>query len=67
MSLIDSPLKDILVCPACHGELREDEAASKLRCTKCSLAFPVQDGIPIMLIEEAEKPEGWSAPEDVKE
>jgi uncharacterized protein YbaR (Trm112 family) len=61
MSLIDPALK-ILVCPACHGELCEDETASKLRCTQCGLAFPVQDGIPIMLIEEAEKPEGWTEP-----
>jgi len=63
MSLIDPALK-ILVCPACHGELNEDEAASKLRCTRCGLAYPVLDGIPIMLIEEAEKPEGWSAPRE---
>lgn len=55
MSLISPALK-ILICPFCHGELKEDEAASKLRCTKCGLGYPVQNGIPIMLVDQAEKP-----------
>lgn len=57
MALIDAQLKEILVCPSCHGELDEDEAQQKLRCRGCGLAYPVQEGIPIMLIEEAEKPD----------
>ncbi len=56
MPLIDVQLKEILICPSCHGELAEDEAQSKLRCQQCGLAYPVRDGIPVMLIEEAEKP-----------
>lgn len=55
MPLLDSLLQEILVCPSCHGALEEDEAASRLRCTKCSLAYPVRDGIPVMLVEEADK------------
>jgi len=55
MPLIDAELKKILVCPSCHSELEEDEAASRLRCTGCGLAYPVRDGIPVMLIEEAEQ------------
>ena len=57
MPLIDPQLKEILICPACHGELVEDEAQSKLRCQNCSLAYPVRDGIPVMLVEEASKEE----------
>jgi uncharacterized protein YbaR (Trm112 family) len=46
-------LLDILVCPKCKGDLeyRPDEAV--LICNTCRLACPVEDGIPIMLIDEA--------------
>jgi len=53
MGLIPDELADILVCPACHGDLREDEAAQLLICTACGLRYPVRDGIPVMLVEEA--------------
>jgi uncharacterized protein YbaR (Trm112 family) len=53
MGLIPDELAEILVCPACHGELLADEAAGVLVCTKCGLRYPVRDGIPVMLIEEA--------------
>lgn len=54
MALIDPQLKELLVCPcAHHADLIEDEAASQLRCERCALAFPVHEGIPIMLLEEA--------------
>ncbi len=46
-------LLDLLVCPRCKGPLRYDEAASRLTCAVCSLAYPVRDGIPIMLVDEA--------------
>jgi uncharacterized protein len=59
MPLIDPQLKEILICPNCHSELEENEPQSKLHCTGCGLAFPVRDGIPVMLIDEAEKPEGF--------
>jgi uncharacterized protein len=54
-----SLLREILVCPACHAPLRDDEAASELVCTgeACGLAYPVRDGIPIMLIDEARQPD----------
>lgn len=71
MPLIDAQLKDILVCPCPHhAGLEEDEAASQLRCTHCRLAFPVQDGIPVMLLEEAivtaeYNPQKCGAPEAV--
>lgn len=49
--MIPKELMDILVCPSCRGELKEQE--SELLCTECGLRYPVRDGIPIMLIEEA--------------
>jgi len=48
-------LLDILVCPVCHGELLADEGAQQLCCLPCGLAFPVRDGIPVMLLNEAGK------------
>ncbi len=50
--MIDKELLDILACPACKGdiELKDD----KIICNKCKKAYPVKDGIPVMLIEEAE-------------
>lgn len=53
MGLIPDELADILVCPACHGDLRQDEPAQLLICTECGLRYPVRDGIPVMLIDEA--------------
>jgi uncharacterized protein YbaR (Trm112 family) len=44
-----------LVCPACRAPVRVDEAASELVCTGCGLAYPVRDGIPIMLTDEARR------------
>ena len=52
MSLISAQLKEILVCPTCHGELEEDEAKSVLRCTNDGTEFPVRDGIPIMMVPD---------------
>jgi uncharacterized protein YbaR (Trm112 family) len=50
--MIDKKLLDILVCPVCKEsvELKED----KLVCIKCRRKYPVRDGIPVMLEEEAE-------------
>ncbi len=46
-------LKEILACPKCKGELEFREAESEIRCLACRLAFRIDDGIPVMLIEEA--------------
>ncbi|HEY7469035.1 MAG TPA: Trm112 family protein [Acidimicrobiia bacterium] len=54
MSLIHPDLAAILVCPVDKGDLVEDPQASKLVCATCGRRYPVRDGIPIMLIEEAE-------------
>jgi uncharacterized protein YbaR (Trm112 family) len=49
----DPSLLDILVCPVTHEELRYDEAAQELVAEKAGLAYPIRDGIPVMLPEEA--------------
>ena len=47
-------LLEVLVCPKCRGALEYREAQSELVCHACKLRYPVRDGIPIMLIDEAE-------------
>jgi uncharacterized protein YbaR (Trm112 family) len=57
---VDRKLLDILVCPVCKGSLRFDKARSELLCRIDHLAFPVRNGIPVMLEDEArptEEPE----------
>ena len=47
-------LLEILVCPKCKDELEyQTEPDEKLVCRKCRLIYAVEDGIPIMLIDEA--------------
>lgn len=56
--MIDQDLLDILACPACRAGLRLD--GDRLVCTAaatgCGLRFPIREGIPILLVDEAEKP-----------
>ncbi len=67
--MIDKELLEILACPACKSSLRYDEENQKLICLDenrdtrefkrgepCGLIYSIKDDIPIMLIEEAEKP-----------
>lgn len=54
-NLIDAKLLEILVCPVTRTTLRYDAAAQELISEKAKLAFPVRDGIPIMLENEARK------------
>ncbi len=44
---------NILVCPNCKGGLSLDEVANELICDLDKLAFPIQDGIAVMLIDQA--------------
>jgi uncharacterized protein YbaR (Trm112 family) len=53
--MLDEELLRILVCPQCKGELEYDRKNEKLTCNVCRLKYDIQDDIPIMLIEEAEK------------
>lgn len=50
---MDKKLLDILVCPVCKGKLVFDKSAQELICKADRLAFPINDGIPVMLEEEA--------------
>ena len=53
---LDKELLDILVCPNDRGEIEFHEAEQVIVCLKCGYRYPVRDGIPVMLIDEAEKP-----------
>lgn len=50
---MDKKLLEILVCPLCKGPLIYDKAAQELICRGDRLAYPIRDGIPVMLEEEA--------------
>lgn len=58
---LDERLLDILVCPECHGTLEHKERRHVLLCSECRLQYPIRDGIPVMLIEEATRPRGSSS------
>jgi len=46
-------LLEILACPKCKGDIRLTENEDGLICEKCKLLYPIRDGIPVMLIDEA--------------
>jgi len=50
---VDERLLEILVCPACRGEVEYKERRKVILCAACGLQFPVRDGIPVMLVDEA--------------
>ena len=50
---VDPQLLEILVCPLTKGPLDYDDSAQELISKSAGLAFPIRDGIPIMLIDEA--------------
>jgi uncharacterized protein YbaR (Trm112 family) len=55
MNEVSQELLDIVVCPDCHGQL--ELTGQELVCTACGLAYPVVDGIPVLLVDEARRPE----------
>lgn len=52
---VDPKLLEILVCPVTKEPLVYDAAAQELISEKAKLAYPIRDGIPIMLVEEARR------------
>ncbi|VVD63697.1 Trm112 family protein [Pandoraea capi] len=50
---MDNRLFEILVCPLCKGPLALDKKAQELICHADKLAYPIRDGIPVMLADEA--------------
>lgn len=57
---IEPWLREILRCPACHSELADSQGPTgpELQCTnaECALAYRIDDGVPVLLIDEARKP-----------
>ena len=60
--MLDKKLLALLVCPLCKGDLHYDRERNELICRADRLAFPVRDGIPVMLPEEARE----LSPEEVE-
>ena len=54
--MIDPKLLEILACPACKTEVRLE--GERIVCSRCGRRYPIRDGIPVMLIDEAEQPGG---------
>ncbi len=55
MTTVDKKLLDILVCPVSKKHLSFNEETNELICEESGLAYPIKDGIPVMLPEEARK------------
>jgi uncharacterized protein len=55
VTAIEPWLREILRCPNCHSTLLDGEGPSgpELQCTGCALAYRVDDGIPVLLVDEA--------------
>lgn len=53
--MLDNKLLDILACPVCKGPLQYSKPRQVLVCRADRLAFPVRDGIPVMLEDEAQR------------
>jgi uncharacterized protein len=51
--MLDQKLLDILACPACEDRPHVRIVADELICDECGRAYPVRDGIPAMLVDEA--------------
>ncbi|HHX38623.1 MAG TPA: Trm112 family protein [Armatimonadetes bacterium] len=54
--MIDEKLLSILACPACDSRPRVLLKESGLVCTECGRVYPIRDGIPVMLVDEATFP-----------
>ncbi|MDZ7859716.1 MAG: Trm112 family protein [Candidatus Krumholzibacteriota bacterium] len=52
---IKKELLEILACPKCKGGVACDDSGEYLVCDKCRLQYPIEDDIPVMLIEKAVK------------
>jgi uncharacterized protein YbaR (Trm112 family) len=52
---LSEELLAILACPQCKGGLNYEQELPALTCNACRLRYPVREGIPVMLVDEAEK------------
>ena len=55
--LVPPELLEIMQCPSCGGPLREQAEPPALVSENCGLQYPVRDGIPVMLVDEAIRPD----------
>ena len=51
--MLDDEFLEILACPKCKGGLAITPDGTELRCATCRLSFRIEDGIPILLLDEA--------------
>ncbi len=51
--MLDEDILEILACPACKADVELKD--NKIVCVQCKRRYPVKDGIPIMLVDEAEQ------------
>jgi uncharacterized protein len=51
--MLSQDLLDILVCPVCKKSLSQKDEGRSLKCASCRRVYPVRDGIPIMLVDQA--------------
>jgi uncharacterized protein YbaR (Trm112 family) len=56
--VVDPKLLEVLVCPVTKGPLEYDRARNELVSRRAGLAFPIRDGMPIMLVDEARPLDG---------
>ncbi len=52
MSITDE-FVEMMICPACKGRVRLKEDASAIKCDSCRRSYPIRNGIPAMIVEEA--------------
>ena len=52
---IPQKLLEVLACPKCKGSLNHSKSKNRLECSVCSLAFIIENGMPILLVEKAKK------------
>lgn len=50
---VDPLLTELLACPRCKGRLEFHEEEREIRCPACRVAYPIEDGIPVMLVNRA--------------
>ena len=62
MTQIDKTLLEILACPVCHAPVHQE--GEWIVCEGCGRRYPIRDGLPIMLVEEAVVPEDSSEQQD---
>lgn len=55
MAILDKTLLDLLVCPLTKGPLQYDAEKQELISREAKLAYPIREGIPVMLVDEARK------------